>query len=55
MPSGYTLGSLSVADYRPRTLTGEQLDILEPPRDRMITHELLQMRLATRRALLSHD
>ncbi|MBW4041985.1 MAG: GAF domain-containing protein [Acidobacteria bacterium] len=50
---GYALGSLSVADYRPRTLTGEELDILDRL-GRMITHEL-EMRLATRRALLSHD
>jgi serine/threonine protein kinase len=50
---GYTLGALSVADYRPRTLTGEQLDTLEQLAS-MITHEL-EMRLATRRAVLSHD
>jgi hypothetical protein len=50
---GYTLGSLSVADYRPRTLSDDELDILDRL-GRMITHEL-EMRLATRRALLSHD
>ena len=50
---GFTLGSLSVADYRPRSLTRDELDILERL-GRMITHEL-EMRLATRRALLSHD
>lgn len=50
---GYTLGALSVADYRPRTLTLDQRDILERL-GRMISHEL-EMRLATRRALLSHD
>lgn len=50
---GYTLGSLSVAGYRPRAFTDDQLDILERL-GRMITHEL-EMRLATRRALLSHD
>ncbi len=50
---GYTLGALSVADYRPRTLTAEELDTLEQLAS-MITHEL-EMRLATRRAVLSHD
>jgi GAF domain-containing protein len=50
---GYTLGALSVADYRPRTMTPDDLDVLERL-GRMITHEL-EMRLATRRALLSHD
>lgn len=50
---GYTLGALSVADYRPRTLTHDQRDILERL-GRMVSHEL-EMRLATRRALLSHD
>jgi serine/threonine protein kinase len=50
---GYTLGALSVADYRPRSLTAEQLDTLEQLAS-MITHEL-EMRLATRRAVLSHD
>lgn len=50
---GYALGSLSIADYRPRTLTADQRDVLERL-GRMITHEL-EMRLATRRALLRHD
>lgn len=50
---GYTLGALSVADYRPRSLTREQRDVMDRL-GRMISHEL-EMRLATRRALLSHD
>jgi serine/threonine protein kinase len=50
---GYTLGALSVADYRPRSLTREQRDILDRL-GRMVSHEL-EMRLATRRAVLSHD
>ncbi|WP_375386873.1 GAF domain-containing protein [uncultured Amnibacterium sp.] len=50
---GFTLGALSVADYRPRTLSADQLDILERL-GRMITHEL-EMRLATRRAVLSRE
>jgi serine/threonine protein kinase len=50
---GYTLGALSVADYRPRTLTASQRDILDRL-GRMISHEL-EMRLATRRALLRHE
>lgn len=47
---GFTLGALSVADYRPRALTAEQLDVLERL-GRVITREL-EMRLATRRALV---
>jgi GAF domain-containing protein len=50
---GYTLGALSVADYRPRTLSDDQRNMLERL-GRMVSHEL-EMRLATRRAVLSHD
>lgn len=50
---GYTLGALSVADYRPRILTPDQLETLDAL-GRTITHEL-EMRLATRRALLRRD
>lgn len=50
---GHVLGALSVADYTPRQFTDRQLDILADL-GAMVTHEM-EMRLATRRAVLRHD
>ncbi len=50
---GHVLGALSVADYTPRQFTEEQLGILADL-GAMVTHEM-EMRLATRRAVLRHD
>jgi eukaryotic-like serine/threonine-protein kinase len=50
---GHPLGALSVADYRPRTLTPDQLTLLDEL-GALITHEM-EMRLAVRRAVLQHD
>lgn len=50
---GHVLGALSVADYTPRELTDRDIDILTDL-GAMVTHEM-EMRLATRRAVLRHD
>ena len=48
---GYTLGALSIADYRPREFTPDELETLDEL-GRLVTHEM-EMRLAARRAVLA--
>lgn len=50
---GHVLGALSVADYAPREFTDRDLTVLTDL-GAMVTHEM-EMRLATRRAVLRHD
>ncbi len=50
---GYTLGALSIADYRPREFTPDELETLDEL-GRLVTHEM-EMRLAARRAVLARS